>query len=234
MEQQVRRPIFYPSLLFGVAVVTFGLILLLRNLGVFPHVRRGWTFQCALLFALGLSNLLGMRSMAGRLWGLIMVGLAALLLVDGAGFAYINFGLVWPTVLILIGITLLWKAMVNNRHGAPEDFSPSVLKEWAAFGGGNRRVTAQDFRGGEVFAVFGGFDIDLRNAVMDGDTAVVDLTAIFGGVVLRVPENWLVQLRATPVFGGYDDKSARPNPGPGVQTLIVKGCAIFGGVEIKN
>jgi predicted membrane protein len=63
---------------------------------------------------------------------------------------------------------------------------------FSIFGGSNRKVSG-DFKGADLVAVFGGGGLDLRNATMSADEAVVSVNAIFGGFEIRVPETWQVQ-----------------------------------------
>jgi predicted membrane protein len=79
----------------------------------------------------------------------------------------------------------------------------------AIFGGIERRVTAQDFQGGHINAIFGGVEIDLTDANMQAEEATLEINAIFGGVEIRVPETWQVAFRGTPIFGGIADKTLR-------------------------
>jgi hypothetical protein len=59
---------------------------------------------------------------------------------------------------------------------------------------------------------------------------------MFGGVEIRVPEGWSIISRGVPIFGGYDDKTVQleAEPGRRQRLLIIKGLALFGGVEIIN
>ena len=70
------------------------------------------------------------------------------------------------------------------------------------------------------------------------DEAVLEVSCIFGGVELRVPETWYVHSRSLPVFGGFEDKTRQPKVDPPAgtkrKTLIVTGVVVFGGVEIGN
>lgn len=116
-------------------------------------------------------------------------------------------------------------------------FEPDVhLHEYCIFTGGKRRIATTNFRGGEVVAVFGGVEVDLRSCQISGDEAVVDITAAFGGCNLKVPTNWYVEMRGVAAFGGYSNKTIPPrvNPGQRIQKLIVTGSAAFGGVVIEN
>jgi len=120
------------------------------------------------------------------------------------------------------------------------------LNEVNIFWGGKRRIVAKNFVGGDVVAIFGGFEIDLREADILGNVAEIEVVTIFGGGEIRVPPNWEVVLETVGIFGGSDDRTRHPDfPNPGAPTatgsaapqpkrLIVKGVAIFGGLGIKN
>jgi len=110
------------------------------------------------------------------------------------------------------------------------------LHEYCIFTGGKRRIVTNNFRGGEIVAVFGGVEVDLRGAQLGGDEAVVDITTAFGGCNIKVPTNWYVEMRGVAAFGGYSNKTIPPRVSPGqrIQKLIVTGSAAFGGVVIEN
>ena len=102
----------------------------------------------------------------------------------------------------------------------------------AVLAGVNRGNTSKTFRGGDLTAVFGGCQIDLRQAAIESE-AVIDVFAMWGGIEIKVPENWSVSGRVTPILGGYEDKTRRVPDGTN-QRLLVRGLVIMGGVEIKN
>jgi predicted membrane protein len=78
----------------------------------------------------------------------------------------------------------------------------------------------------------GGFDVDLREAEIEGDEAVITVNALMGGGVIRVPETWGVSMRVAAFMGGHSLK-AREGVQP-TKTLVVKGVAIMGGIEVRN
>jgi hypothetical protein len=67
---------------------------------------------------------------------------------------------------------------------------------------------------------------------MQGERAVINVFAMMGGVVLRIPEDWAVQSNVTALMGGVDDKSRPPAEPAG--TLVLEGSALMGGIEIKG
>jgi len=108
-----------------------------------------------------------------------------------------------------------------------------VLSTFVVWSGLERKVSAQDFRGGEVTAIMGGAEIDLRSARMAGDSAVVNVSILWGGVDFHVPADWKVTVEALPLLAGIEDATRAP-AGEARGHLIIRGAVIMGGVEIKN
>ncbi|HEV2206105.1 MAG TPA: DUF5668 domain-containing protein [Candidatus Acidoferrales bacterium] len=105
----------------------------------------------------------------------------------------------------------------------------------AIFGGIKQRVTVKNFRGGRLTALCGGFEIDLTRADIDGQTAVIDASALMGGGEIRVPPTWIVEIQGIAILGGYTDETHQEIADPATaKRLIVKGIAALGGVLIKN
>ena len=109
--------------------------------------------------------------------------------------------------------------------------------------GGLKRIsTAQRFRGGEITAVMGGAQLDLRQATIPpGEEAALDIFAVMGGCEIIVPPSWTVVTPIVPVMGGIDDKRLPPLPG-GAESiggrpaprLVLRGLLLMGGIEIKS
>lgn len=98
-----------------------------------------------------------------------------------------------------------------------------------------RRITTQHFRFARLSAVFGGFHLDFTMADMDGNQAIIQIEAVFGGGEIRIPPTWHVSIDAH-AFGGafMDETYARPDATAPAKTLIIRGSTVFGGVVIKN
>jgi len=230
----LRLPTVPPGALVGLVIMTMGSVLLLRNLGIL----RGpdtWLFWPAVIVVVGLSNVLGSSEGATRLWGLLIAAVGVYLGLDDLGYAPIPFSRIWPAGLIGLGMLFLYRALTRGQDGSRAD-SVSVLNEFAMFGGVERKVNTQDFRGGQLFAAFGGHDIDLKQASIARSPVVIDATALFGGIEIKVPSEWSVSMEGVAVFGGYGDSTIQPKIEDPAATkrLIVRGFAIFAGVEVKN
>ena len=85
-------------------------------------------------------------------------------------------------------------------------------------------------------AIMGGFDVDLRDASIAPNTqAVIDVFAFWGGLELKVPEDWVVINRVMPLMGGVDDKTRPPIASTAApKQLVVRGIVIMGGISIRN
>ncbi|HEX9615098.1 MAG TPA: hypothetical protein VGA55_06310, partial [Bacteroidota bacterium] len=61
----------------------------------------------------------------------------------------------------------------------------------------------------------------------------IEIFAFWGGVVIRIPEDWTVAVKVAPIMGGVEDSSVPPKGGD-AKRLNITGYAIMGGAEIKN
>jgi predicted membrane protein len=224
------------GLFWGAFLALGGVALLLDHMGIIS-VDRLWRFWPLLLVCLGIPKIM---SREHRLWGILLITGGVMFQLNELGIGHFRWNDIWPILLIATGLMLMWGAMEARRRPSspPSGGDPrTTLNEIAIFGGIERRVTSQDFQGGHISAVFGGVEIDLSDARMQGEEATLEINAIFGGVELRVPETWQVAFRGTPIFGGIADKT---RVGRAVdlndprKVLILTGAVIFGGVEIKN
>jgi predicted membrane protein len=221
-------------LIIGIFAVAAGVILLLDRQGLIHAGDIFRFFWPSLLIAAGIFRLAQNCEGPGRFWGGLLTIAGIALFLNRLGYFDIRFQDVWPLILIAVGLMLLWRALSGPRP-ARWQRSVDVINAWAAFGGGEIRSDTQNFQGGEVMALFGGYKIDLRSAAIQSPEVVLFANAAFGGIEIQVPSTWFVIVQGAPILGGYDDKTHKPEAGAGpVQRLVIRGFAIFGGIEIKN
>ena len=218
-----------PNILFGLMLAAVGVMFLLHNLDL--HYFEFWNWWPAGLVVLGLA-----KSFSGRhderTFGWLMVFIGAVFMAQFT-FGYdISLGEFWPVILIIIGVSMAVRAIRGPQ--APRDAidASSIVQERALVGGITRKNTSQSFQGGELTAVMGGCEIDLREARMAGPTAVIDCFTVWGGIVLQIPPDWAVDPQVSVFAAGFEDKSKPPVQPVG--RLILRGTAIMAGVEIKN
>lgn len=225
----------------ALVLIGIGLFFLLNNLHIFGF-RELFQYWPALLVAFGMVKLVDSDETGGRVVGGFLVGAGGLLLASNLGYLDIRKRDMWPLFLIGIGLWMLFQRTVDVSGAPPTlgagkgTFTGNRLKEQAIFAGGKRQIVSQDFQGGKVEAVFGGYELDFRRAGIAADSAVLHIDAVFGGVEIKIPQHWNCEVRGTAVFGGFSDETLHPDPAnfPNIRTLIVKGSAVFGGVEVKN
>src|SRR5271156_396518 len=240
------------TLLLGALILAAGVVLLLDQQGVLSADRVFNYFWPGVLIAGGIVTLVGCRGRGGRgIWGFIMLGWGILLVLSNLGIGHFRFESIWPIAVIGIGVAMIYQAM--GRGGADGCGRPQwmdYVNPWsrsgsedtdlnhvAIFGGFNKRVTTQNFRGGKLIALCGGYQIDLRKAdIVPGETAVIEAIAVMGGGEIKVPENWLVSMDGIGIFGGYSDESHQlpQDSAANQRKLVVKGVALLGGVVVKN
>jgi len=235
-----RRRDGYGGLMPGAIILAVGIIFLLDSLG-YVRARSFLQFWPMILIFVGVSKLTRCDT---RIWGILLLFFGLFLQLNELGIGHFSWGQFWPLLLIGAGVLAMWSAlqarrmMGNTGSEETESGDPrTTLDENTVFGGVQKRLNGREFRGGRLQAIFGGIEIDLRDADLAENEAVIYANAIFGGIELRVPETWFVAARGQGVFGGFSDSTryAPPvDPDKPKKTLVVLGTALFGGVEIRN
>lgn len=229
-ETPTRMRLGVSQVVIGVLIIAIGSVFLLRNLGFdVPRVGKLWPVALIVIGAAKVSRE-GLRSF----WGNALMVLGVLFLLENFRLLPFDVFDLWPVGLIVVGLRVVTQGFgVTSPPTAPLDLtSDGVLTGTAVFGGGDRKLSTPDFKGGKISAIFGGFDIDLTECQIKSDRVVLDVVAIFGGCDIKVPPGWKVVSNVVAVFGGCDVRvHSTPNDAP---TLFVTGTAIFGGVEIKS
>ena len=221
----------------GLAFVVVGVVFLLENFADWEIPWGGW--WPIILIAVGIWNIVRNRSWFG---GLMVTALGVFFLLDTQDVWEYTIGDIWrfwPVVLILVGARMLFKRKRKRPRQAPKEYLddksvPGELDITSVFREESRRVTDRNFSGGRVTCVFGGSRINFLDAVLAGGEATLDITAIFGGVRIRAPDNWTVDVRTTNFFGGVDDDRSRPSPGAPGGHLTITGTCLFGGIELES
>ena len=109
----------------------------------------------------------------------------------------------------------------------PQDSFDTVI---GIFGGGERKGRWRVKRRTNALALFGGCDLDMRDAVFEGREVTVYAFAVFGGIDITVPEGVEVRNQGVGIFGGFGGRGST-DLDPAAPVVIVKGLALFGGVS---
>lgn len=159
----------------------------------------------------------------------------------------------WPMFLaiicIVIGARLIFPKKFSFSSGSnPKEFTKEFTREFdnryqndgrgyinasSLFSGKEIRLDNEVFYGGNLSAVFGAIELDLRNAVITEDVKL-NVSAIFGGIDIYVPSNVRVLTEnLTPLFGGVDvAHTYRSDSAEASPAIHISGTCLFGGVEV--
>jgi predicted membrane protein len=227
------RPRFTPQVLFGLLVIVAGVLFTLDNLDVIdaePYLR----YWPAGLVALGLLKLAQIREGGGWFGGLFLVALGTWMLLERMVYIRIDLHEVWPLFLVFFGGYMVWRGIGGTRRVRATD-SNAHLSALAVMAGIARGNNSAAFEGADLTAIMGGCEIDLRQAsIAPGTEAQIDCFAFWGGIDIRVPEDWTIILHVVPLMGGVEDKTRPAQQAAGGKCLHIRGFAIMGGIAIKN
>lgn len=220
------------SVLWGIVLIAAGVVLALNVFNITDinmFFDGWWTLFIIVPCAIGLFT---EREKTGNIIGIVIGVLLLLCCQDVLSFS-ILWKLLVPVIIVIIGLKMVLTGLFGNKANEImkklrlEGKEPKV--GCAVFSGCDMSCDGEVFEGAELTAVFGGVDCDLRNAIIEKDCAV-QVSAIFGGIDIFVPDNINVKVSSNSIFGGVSNKTAVHQNAP---TLYVRGTCMFGGVEIK-
>ncbi|NVI86880.1 DUF1707 and DUF2154 domain-containing protein [Actinomadura sp. BRA 177] len=112
----------------------------------------------------------------------------------------------------------------------PPAQSPNIV---AIFAGAQRKGRWLAEPTTNVACVFGGVELDYRQAVLSRGEVTVNVTCIFGGVDITVPPGVRVTGSPTAIFGGSD---LPEDDGVDADAPVIRltGMVLFGGVSVKR
>jgi predicted membrane protein len=239
-EHRLDRPAegarLTPQFVFGIAVMLAGIALLLDRFGL---VNAGFVFRLwpLLLVAFGAMHFTRGHK-EHRFWGFFWVFTGSWLLLRNLDIIELGFWeLFLPILLIGLGGSVVMRSLGESGVIKPDRDKSSHL--FAAFGGSKRRFDGQAFEGAYMTAFMGGCDLDLRRATMKaGEERAVIVFAMMGGHVIRVPSDWEIVVKVSPIFGGVEDKRVPPVAPPPLDgprpRLVIQGTVVMGGLELKD
>jgi len=241
----------------GLILVCVGAALLLRNSGFpLPYWLFSWP---VILILVGIYS--GVKHNFRNNGWIVMIAIGGFFLIDRVipGLSLAPY--FWPVLIIALGVIFIirpkkerWNNFLDeeekkNVTASVSDISVTssnsknsyysdnsdYLKVDSVFSGVKRNIVSKNFQGGKIACVFGGADIDLTQADIQGKV-MIKLDVVFGGAKLIVPPHWTIYNEIDGAFHGVDDKR-KYNAATAIdpeKTLVLKGSVVFGGVEIRS
>ena len=226
-------------LFWATFLVTAGGIFLLKNFGLldFNFPVKIFTWRLIPLI-IGINAFLKGKNFEG----IIGVGIAVVFFIpDFLNKAQtVTYFKLWPLLLVGIGGMILFKYFnpkfdKPKRIFRPEGDESDYINESNIMGGTNKKIFSKHFEGGQLNCVMGGAQIDLTEAQL-AEGAVLNVFLLMGGLELKVPKEWNVQIDVLPIMGGVDDQITKFREFVVNQEkkLFLTGNVVMGGVEIKR
>lgn len=240
MNKPARNTETSNRLVIGVLLIIAGLILMLKKSDVLPEpldhfiddILFSWQM---LLIAIGVITLIGSDN---KTPGIVLISVGGFFMIPELFTDFFrSFNFFWPALFIVIGVVLL---INSKRIGTRLNYSTTNKADYIdytnIFSGAERQLITENFQGGKITSIFGGGEVDLTRSSLAPGENIIEITCIFGGTTIIVPESWSVILDVTPILGGFSD--ARKIRGDVIKdntrTLIIRGTVIFGGGELKS
>ena len=230
--------------IIGGILVGLGVLLLLSNTNVL-NLDWGWdfvrTWWPVILIVWGLWELVsgGFRF---RMWPIILLLLGIGFQLSALNLWEWDFSVVWPALIVIVGLSiLLGRRGRRNRmrqsglivEGTSVSHTSAGNSWRAVFNSLEESYAGQEFRGGEVETNFGNVSLDLRGSTLPTGVARLDVNLTFGGLHLRVPSNWSINVEGISThFGEVQDKRPNPSPNSTEGELTIAGTVTFGNLEI--
>ena len=216
---------------FGITIAALGGVLLLRNLEIIKfdswNVFWGTVWAVGLILA-GLMTIFSSRKASLRVWGLLLMTIGVSIGLGAYGVINISvWKIFWPVMLITIGLTV--SVGSGGRKRSKKSADDSGNEKIAIFYGEESRVKG-DYTGGSVTAIFGGVELDLRQAKIK-DGAVIDVFTFCGGVNINMPDDVIVKNEVHGILGGSEDKTVSKSSAK--KTIYLRGECVLGGLEVK-
>jgi hypothetical protein len=83
-------------------------------------------------------------------------------------------------------------------------------------------------------ALFGSVELDLTEAVLEQREITITANAVFGEVIIRVPDGVILHDEGSAIFGSRKLNTPYATFGPETPVVHVRGVALFGSVEAKR
>ena len=220
------------NIIWGIIFVLVGVVLILDRLDIFKFdifFSGWWTLFIIIPSFVGL---LTDREKTGNLIFLI-IGISLLLVMQDVITFEILWKLFFPIIFVLIGLSLIFKDSISRKvRKEIKKINKKDLKfnEYnAIFAGEDLNFSGNSVSNMELSAIFGGMNIDLREAKIPNEL-LIEATSIFGGIDIFVPDDVCVKTTGTNIFGGNTNKKINNDS---KKTIYIESLCLFGGIDIK-
>lgn len=228
----------FTQVIWGIAIIALGVILAGNALGWFNidiFFKGWWT-----LFII-IPSFIDIFTEDHKVSSFIFLCVGVVLLLAAQEvFSYdVAWKVILAIVLVVLGLSIIFRNLFLSKNS--KEVAKKIKKlengdamdaQTAVFSGSERVYKKEVFSGSNVVAVFGGVDLDLRDAIIEKD-AVIKAACVFGGIDIRVPEDVSVKIKSGFIFGGISDERKNPSESS-KHTIYIDAAGAFGGISIGD
>ena len=168
------------SIIWGLVLITLGIII---GLNAFEIINVDIFFDGWWTLFIIVPCFIGIITEENKLENIIglIIGIGLLLWKRDV----IEIGMLWklivPTILILVGISCIFKGKIDKKiESEIQKINKTNDNNYCTvFSGQEVNLSDEKFDGANLTSVFGGIDLDLRNAKINSDT-LIDVKCVFG------------------------------------------------------
>lgn len=225
-------------IIWGIAIIALGVIFGGNAIGLFDinvFFDGWWT-----LFII-VPSVIGLITEKERFASLGFLAAGVILLL--AAQNVFSYDVAWKAILavflIIIGVSIIFRNVFHSKNDKEIAQKIEGMKDGktmdsqtAVFSGSDRIYNDEIFSGSNLVAIFGGVDLDLRNAKFEKDT-VIKAFCLFGGIDIKVPKDVQVKIKSGFIFGGISDER-KSSDNKGKYTIYLDAGGGFGGLSITD
>ncbi|MBQ6394487.1 hypothetical protein IJH97_01920 [Candidatus Saccharibacteria bacterium] len=224
--------------IWGLAIIALGIILGGNAIGLFniDIFFKGW-WTLFIIVPSTISLITEKEKVSNLLF--LCCGIILLLAAQDVFDYSVAWKVILALVLVVIGGSLIVRNIWHNKNDAEVAEKVKSLKDgkdmdsqMAAFSGSERVYNKEEFTGSNLAAIFGGVELDLRNAIFKKDT-VINAFALFGGIEIKVPKDVMIKSKSGFIFGGISDER-KDTDVKGKHTIYIEAAGGFGGININD
>lgn len=137
--------------------------------------------------------------------------------------------------LLLFDVIALIAAQIAKQL-IPEigDEDSDVFQVVTMTGGRNWVGKSGALRSGTAITGMGGMEMDLTQATLDPAGAHLKLITVMGGIEVRVPRDWNVELKGWAFMGGHANSARKHEVAEDAPHLVIEGSTVMGGVAVTS
>ena len=208
----------------GLFIIIVGILLFLSNLEIINFNDVSQYLLPSLVLIIGIVGMFERKKVDIFFLIIALLGFTSLILALGIIDKNLINTLMFPIILILVGIRVLSFRIIRPRISSEKKYT-------AIFGGLEEKNIDKNFESCDVTSIFGGSKIDFRNIKLKSNKGYITVFVLFGGSEIIVSKKHKITVESAPIFGGIENKAVNSD---GKDEIIINCTAIFGGIEIKN